>query len=217
MSPSHYQGTHCVILSPGYSCYPNIIRVLIVLSYHQGTHCVILILSGYSLCYHPTIRVLIVIIPLSSGYSLCYHPTIIRVLIVLSYHQGIHCVILILSGYSLCYPIIIRVLIVLSSCYYQGTYYYQSIHGVIILLLSGYSWNYHPLYRKGTHFVYSLCYHPTIIRVLIVLKGMVFVLRVSAGRGSSRYAVISGWETLFRILKRALTGPLRAAHSYLTS
>jgi len=133
VSPSHYQGTHCVILSPGYSCYPNIIRVLIVLSYHQGTHCVILILSGY---------------------SLCYHPTIIRVLPVLSshYHQGTHCVIL-SPGYSLCYPNIIGVLIVLS-------YYYQGTHSVIILLLSGYL-----LLSE-----YSWSYHPTIIRVLMELS-----------------------------------------------
>lgn len=55
---------------------------------------------------------------------MCYHLTI-RVLIVLSYHQGTHCVILILSGYSLCYPTIIRVLTVLSSRYHQD------IHGVV--------------------------------------------------------------------------------------
>ena len=61
------------------------IRVFIVLPhYHQGTHCTIILpSSGYSY--------FVIVLP-SSGYSLCYHPAIIRVLIVLSsyHHQGTH-------------------------------------------------------------------------------------------------------------------------------
>ena len=165
----------CVNISlSGYSLYyPTIIRALVVLSYRQGTR--VILSSGHSLCYPTIIRVLIVLsyyhqgthgvnIPIPSGYSL------------LSYHQGTHCVILLLSGYLLCYHrTITRVLMELTSPYHQGTHcvasYHQGTHGVIIpyhqgthcvsILSSGYSWSYHPRtirvltvlasYHQGTH------------------------------------------------------------------
>jgi len=90
--PSHYHhGTHCVILSSGYS--------LLSSHYHQCNHCVTIPLSSrYSLCYHRGTHCVIIL--LSSGYSLCFHPPTISVLNVLPshYNYGTHCVIILLSS-----------------------------------------------------------------------------------------------------------------------
>ena len=70
----------------------------------------------------------------------------ITVLIVLSsYHQGTHCVILLSSGYSLCYhPPTIRVLIVLPSHYHYGTVcYHPTVIGVLIVVSSRYHQDIH--------------------------------------------------------------------------